>query len=161
MNRNINVVTDELNKIEERRKLALSATNTGIWDWDIIKDTLTWDEAMLDIYGLTAKQFGGRYEAWTSLLHPDDLKHTTGALHRCLSDPSKAYFYRFRINRLGETRVVSGFGNCIRDKDGKPIRMVGINILEPPHCVEHDERAKRNDPCDICPSRFMKMYETV
>lgn len=157
----LSAITKRLSEMEERRRLALQVSNTGIWDWNILNDTLVWDSGMLSIYDLTEQEFGGNYEAWSKRLHPEDLEQTEKALARCIANPAHPYFYRFRIMKNGVWRMVSGFGNCIRDESGAAMRMVGINILEPEHCAKHEERFKRHDPCDICPSRFMKMYETV
>ena len=154
-------LTAKLNKIEERRKLALLACNTGIWDWVIPTDTLIWDAGMLDIYGMTQEEFGGKYSSWESKLHPEDLELTNKAIQKCLEHPQRQYFYRFRIMRHGVQRIVSGFGNCIRDEFGKPVRMVGINILEPEVCDTHTINTVTGNLCEICPSRFAKIYESI
>jgi len=160
-NLSLKELTNKLSTIEERRKLALSASGVGIWDWDIINDTLFWDEGMCYIYGLTMEQFGGRYEAWASLLHQEDKQQTEKAIQRCLADSAQPYSFKFRIKRDNCWRIVSGFGNCIRDIDDRPIRMVGINVLEPDFCAEHCTRSKENNPCDICPTRFARLYQVI
>lgn len=151
-------LSSKLAEIEERRALALSASLVGIWDWDVKNKKLIFDAGMFDIYGIDPKKFKGTYEDWVEALHPDDRKYAEAAVQKCLNDPSARYFYRFRVKHQKKWRVVSGIGNCIRDNNGIPVRMVGINILEPEPCPEHNERFARNDPCETCPSRWATLY---
>lgn len=154
-------LTYRLTKIEERRDLALSSANVGIWDWYIKENKLTWDAGMLDIYNIGTDDFEVHYSSWANLVHPEDLVETEKSIRGCIEDANKEYFYRFRIKRENRWRVVSGFGNCIRNAHGEAIRMVGVNILEPDVCKEHHERLLKKDPCEICPSRFVHLYETI
>ena len=44
---------EELELMSERLLLATQSANLGVWDWDVERDALLWDEAMCTIYGLT------------------------------------------------------------------------------------------------------------
>ena len=37
---------EELRRVSERLQLATRAASIGIWDWDLLKDELVWDDAM-------------------------------------------------------------------------------------------------------------------
>lgn len=126
----LNKITDLLQEHEERRKLALSASFVGIWDWNILTDELYWDKGMHDIYESDQGSFQSNYEAWKKRLHPEDALFTEKEIEKCLNDESYRYFYRFRVMHKNEWRWVCGVGNCIRT-NSVPTRMVGINILEP------------------------------
>ena len=58
-------ITEKLQKIEERRRLALEASYVGIWDWDIKNDILHWDKGMFDIYQISQQEFNGDYKSWS------------------------------------------------------------------------------------------------
>lgn len=121
----------KLVEIEERRKLALSGSYVGIWDWLIVEDTLIWDDGMFRIYEVNPGEFENNYDAWKSRVHPEDFAKTEASLKHCLNDPRWRYFYRFRVKHRGQWRHVVGSGNVIRNEQGEATRMVGINILEP------------------------------
>ncbi|MGC1631888.1 MAG: PAS domain S-box protein, partial [Gelidibacter sp.] len=40
-----------INALTERMTLATKAAKLGIWDWDIVKNTMTWDDRMYELYG--------------------------------------------------------------------------------------------------------------
>jgi len=122
-------ITQKLQEVEERRKLALDVSYVGIWDWDIVNDNLNWDDNMFEIYDYFPGEFSNNYEAWKSRLHPEDIEKTAQEIKKCMKDEAYRYFYRFRVMHKGEWRWVVGVGNCIHE-NGKPIRMAGVNILE-------------------------------
>jgi len=62
------------NKITERLDLATRSAKMGIWDWDIQKNELVWDDQMYQLYGVDREDFDGAYETWLSGIHPDDME---------------------------------------------------------------------------------------
>jgi two-component system sensor histidine kinase/response regulator len=113
--------------VSERLHLAIRASNVGIWDWDITNDRLTWDEGMYNLYGVSANQFGGAYEAWEAGLHPDDLQEAQDAIQRALRG-EEDFNPEFRIVRPdGSVRHIKADARIQRDPEGKPLRMIGTN----------------------------------
>ncbi|HWQ57834.1 MAG TPA: PAS domain S-box protein [Clostridia bacterium] len=117
----------ELREINERYALAVHALQAGIWDWDVVSNKHVWDEQMYRLYCAERDGFTGSYEAWVARLHPDDLA-------RCVEETTQAlngdreYDTEFRICLPdGNTKYIKAFGSVIRDAQGNPIRMVGIN----------------------------------
>lgn len=157
----LKVITDKLSAIEERRRLALGAAGVGIWDWDIKTNTLTWDDTMFLIYNIPEESFTNSYSSWTTLVHPDDIGQTNDAIQRCLSHKGSPYSFKFRVRHGDFWRVVSAFGNCIRNESGEPIRMVGVNILEPDFCEECPSRASERNFCSVCPIRIAEMLTSL
>jgi diguanylate cyclase (GGDEF)-like protein/PAS domain S-box-containing protein len=113
---------------ERRLQLAAAAGGVGIWDWDIIKDELIWDESMYSLYGLSRTDFNGAYDAWIRTLHPDDRTFTEGEIQAALRG-EREYGPEFRIVRPdGMIRVMKATSQTIRDESGAPVRMIGTNI---------------------------------
>ena len=54
----------------ERLSLATRAAGIGIWDWDVLRNELKWDDSMYLLYGIEKDEFKGAYEAWIKCLHP-------------------------------------------------------------------------------------------
>lgn len=117
----------EINLLKERLLLANSAADLGVWDWDIKKNHLVWDDKMYNIYGVDPSNFSGAYDAWQSGLHPDDVAEGEQELQKALSG-EKPFETKFRvITDTGEIRHVSAKAKVIRDSNGEPVRMIGMN----------------------------------
>ncbi|MEI8234165.1 MAG: response regulator [Verrucomicrobiota bacterium] len=119
---------DAMRQSEERLHLATSAGKIGVWDWNVVKNELTWDESMYFLYGIRKEDFGGAYEAWNRTLHPEDrqvaVEDTKAALRG-----EREYAPEFRIVRPGgAVRFIQATARIIRDQSGKALRMVGTNI---------------------------------
>jgi len=113
---------------EKRLQLAATAGGVGIWDWDVVKDELIWDDSMYSLYGLDKKDFGNAYHAWSSTLHPDDREFTEGEIQAALRG-EREYAPEFRIVRPnGVVRMIKATSQTIYDQDGKVLRMIGTNI---------------------------------
>jgi PAS domain S-box-containing protein len=118
----------DLEKASERLDLATRAANVGIWDWDVVKNELVWDNAMYRLYGLRSGDFGGAYEAWAHTIHPDDKVRTEGEIQAALRGEHE-YAPEFRVVWPdGSIHHLKASSLTFRSPDGKPIRMVGINF---------------------------------
>ncbi len=60
-----------LSQTEERLALATQSAGIGIWDWDVVRDVMLWDDRTCELYGV-ASGFPASYSAWQACPHPDD-----------------------------------------------------------------------------------------
>jgi len=117
-----------LNIMNERYNLALNAGNFGVWDADVEKNILIWDDRMLELYGLTKTEFGGNYESWLQRVHPEDAGRCNLEILKLL-ESGKDYNTVFRIILPdGTVKFTKCFGYVARDSSGKPIRLTGVNF---------------------------------
>ncbi|MEO5863837.1 MAG: PAS domain S-box protein [Nitrospiraceae bacterium] len=118
---------EALARSSERLELAAGAAQIGVWDWDISKNELVWDDRMFILYGVGKEDFGGAYDAWLAGVHPDDRARCDGAIQQALCKETP-YNTEFRICRPnGTVRVIKADGQVIWDTDGTPLRMTGVN----------------------------------
>jgi PAS domain S-box-containing protein len=114
-------------QLAERLELATSAGQIGVWDWDILKNELVWDDRMFALYGVKKEDFVGAYNAWLSSVHPDDQARCDEAIQQALRN-EKPYDLEFRIQWPdGTVRVIQADGLLARDPKGSPVRMTGTN----------------------------------
>ncbi len=114
-------------KATERLSLATKSAKIGIWDWDIQKNELIWDNIMYKLYGVNKKDFSGAYEAWSQGLHPDDKERSEKELQMAMSG-EKEFNTEFRIiTPKGAEKTIKAYGDVFRDDQGKPIRVIGVN----------------------------------
>ena len=112
---------------EERLKLAIDAASLGIWDWDVERDRLVWDDSMYRLYGVRKEEFGGAFDAWSKCIVPEDVEQANADVEAALRG-DRDYLSDFKVQRAdGAIRIIRGVAQIIRDADGRPVRMVGIN----------------------------------
>lgn len=117
----------ELSSLAERLKLATRAARLGIWDWNIQKNALYWDDRMFELYGAARADFSGAFEAWIARVHPEDRARCDEAL-RCALQEGAAYDIDFRISLPGGgLRYIKADGSVFRDAQDRPVRMLGSN----------------------------------
>ncbi|MGO4831349.1 CHASE domain-containing protein, partial [Rhizobiaceae sp. 2RAB30] len=63
----------ELEGLSHRLGLALETSQVGVWDFDVTRDELIWDDRMNELYGLPIDGRPRTYADWRNALHPDDL----------------------------------------------------------------------------------------
>lgn len=118
---------EEVNKSKGRLDLATKSAKIGVWEWNIVKNIITWDDQMYSLYGIEKEAFGGAYEAWQAGLHPDDKKSGDDAIQSALKG-EKEFNPQFRVVwPNGEIRFLQAHAVVERDASGKPVKMVGVN----------------------------------
>lgn len=111
----------------QKLELALESSETGFWDYDLLTNELIWDDQMLVLYGVTKENFLGAYEAWSKGLHPDDRERSEHELNEAVAGYAP-FDTTFRVvHPDGEIRHIKATGKVLRDVDGKPYRMIGLN----------------------------------
>jgi PAS domain S-box-containing protein len=117
----------QLHTMIERLNLATRAAHMGIWDWDVRKNELAWDDQMYALYGANKEDFSGAYEAWLNGLHPDD-RAASDEMSREALQGTRDYDTEFRVVLPdGTIRTLKAIADITRGSDGKPLRMIGVN----------------------------------
>jgi PAS domain S-box-containing protein len=141
-------VEDNPTRIHERFNLAIDAANIGVWDWDIQKNELFWDDRMYRLYGIRKEDFSGAYEAWLKGVHPDD-RAASHEISRQALRGEKEYDTEFPILWPdGTVRILKAHGLVIRDSEGRPLRMTGINYDITERKWTEDKIRKLNEELD-------------
>ncbi len=111
----------------ERLNLATRAAGLGIWDWDVQRNELVWDDQMYELYGVRREDFPGAYESWLARVHPDDRAAGEEVSLQARRGETE-YDTEFRIIRPdGAVRVIKAYGKVTRGESGNPLRMTGVN----------------------------------
>lgn len=101
----------------------------GIWYWDLEKPENEWmSPTFWTTLGYDPKDKKHLCSEWQDLIHPGDLQLAISNFEKHCKDPSHPYdqVVRYR-HKNGTTVWVRCRGVAIRDKDGKPIRMLGAH----------------------------------
>ncbi|MCL1472215.1 PAS domain S-box protein [Argonema antarcticum] len=119
----------ELQKLSKRLALSLKSGEIGCWEWDIVKNTLLWDERMYELYGVTQSSESRLvYEIWANGIHPDDRISTETLLQQAVLAQAE-FDTEFRVlHPDGSIHFIKAYGVVARDAQGNPQSMIGINF---------------------------------
>jgi len=116
---------DSLRSSEERYLLALAGSTDGLWDWDILSDTVFYSDRFREILGYSPEDFPGTIDSFRSRLHPEDTEAIWAAIERHLQE-RVAYKVEYRLRtKSGDYLWFLARGQAIWNTTGKAIRMSG------------------------------------
>ena len=144
-----NIVITERKRAEEalsqsnlRLQLAVASGKLGIWERDIQSGALVWDDRMYEMYGVAKAGTPPSYDLWRAAVHPDDRDRLIGAIEAALRG-ERQYDEEYRvIHPDGTVRYIKSEGLVVRDAEGRPLRIIGLNrdVTEARHATEERER---------------------
>jgi len=121
-------VEEALRTSEERYSLALAGSYNGVWDIDFVARSVFFSARTRELCGLPPGPEVVPLDGWFEALplHPEDRPRRLAAVEAHLSGRAPAYEGEFRILQAdGIYRWRHVHGVCVRDADGKPLRMAG------------------------------------
>jgi PAS domain S-box-containing protein len=115
-----------LREAEARYRMAASATNDVIWDWDATRDVVSVADAARTPFGDAANVPGASAAWFVERLHPDDRARVIERLGRVAGSGDAAWVDEFRFRAASGTYVtVANRASIVRDAHGRVRRMVG------------------------------------
>lgn len=119
----------ELRQIKERFDIAIEGTEAGVWDWDMLEDTVVYSAQWKKMLGYEDAEIENSFNGWKKIWHPDDAASIEKAIADHLKGSSERYeiVYRCR-HKNGDWRWLVTRGKILRNEEGAPYRWVGTNI---------------------------------
>lgn len=115
------------NELDDKLRLILDSFNIGFWDWTIATDELRWNAPMFRLFGLEPATFTNDFNGWAHIVLPEDLERTSQELQVAIASGDRFNSsFRIKHSQLG-VRHIRGSAIIIRDAQGAPIRLWGIN----------------------------------
>ncbi len=115
-----------LAETEERFRLAVRATNDAIWDWDLRRDFVLWNDALQRSYGHAPDNVQPTGNWWLAQIHPEDRDRVEHSIHAVIDGTDTDWSDDYRFRRAdGSYADVRDRGYVIRDMEGQAIRMLG------------------------------------
>src|SRR5258708_3015945 len=112
---------------QERLALAEGGGRSASFDWDIQKNINRWSPGMEKLYGSGPDNLPGTYQAWESLVFPEDRPAFRNAIRK--SFETGEFSAEWRIGRPdNQTSWIGGRGKVFFDESGLPLHIVGINL---------------------------------
>jgi PAS domain S-box-containing protein len=109
---------------------ALWGTETGLWDWDVVNDRLTWINDWCAGVDLDTCDGPSHSARWYVNVHPEDLLDFNRRFQALLEGRSESYESEYRMRtRSGNWRWIMSRGRATaRDAAGRPLRLGGVTI---------------------------------
>ncbi|MFM9912913.1 MAG: diguanylate cyclase domain-containing protein [Methylophilaceae bacterium] len=122
-------LTKTLRASEERWKFALEGAGDGVWDWDIANDKVELSPRYIEMYGFTNEDVKRGMVAWVERIQHDDRERVKADVDAYLAGKATQYINEHRVLcKDGEVKWALSRGMVVsRDKDGKPLRMIGTH----------------------------------
>lgn len=110
----------------ERFELIAKTTNDAVWETDL-ETGVSWGNEMHQMmYGLTLENEIPNFEDWEMHLHPDDRDWVVKSLHEALASTDNTWITEYRfLKSSGEIVTIYDRTYIVRNKEGKPVRMMG------------------------------------
>ena len=112
---------------EDHLAMAMNAAQMGTWEWNIGDNIAKWSDETKRIFGRAPSEPEVSNDEFYSWIHPDDRQFVERAIEKAVNEGSP-YEAEFRMPQPdGSIRWVRGKGRVLRDENGNPQRMVGLN----------------------------------
>jgi len=114
---------------EQRLRVALQATNQGLYDLDLRTGVSTTTPEYATMLGYDPSGFCETHETWINRLHPEDRERVAKTFADYVAGRIPEYQVESRQRTAaGEWRWILSLGKIVqRDKANRPIRMLGTN----------------------------------
>ena len=114
---------------EERYHLAVRATNDAVWDWDLRRDRIEWNEALCDAYGHRLNGLTSPGGWWFEHIHPEDRERVFRSIHAVIDGGGDRWADEYRFRRAdGGYADVLDRGYMVRGPNSEPVRMIGAML---------------------------------
>lgn len=119
-------ITESLQKREAQLTASQSVAKLGNWDLNLITQKLEWSDETYKLFDKNQEEFIPSFEAFSRLVHPDDLEIMQTEFQAALHSDTHPYHIEVRIiNDTGRTWVMEAFGKVCREQDGNATRIFG------------------------------------
>lgn len=116
-----------MEQLSTRLSLATRAGGVGVWDYDHINKIFLWDDQMFSLNGIQKETFDVTYEAWKSILHPDDVKRVDAEIQMAIHS-KKEFDTEYRVIWPDSSiHTIKALALVERDEASQPLRMIGTN----------------------------------
>jgi diguanylate cyclase (GGDEF)-like protein/PAS domain S-box-containing protein len=121
------VVQVELQRSDERMRMAVEAARIGFWDWDVIRSEQIWSDICKELLGLRPESTAN-FQVFMNSVHPDDRKMVGDAINAAIEE-KREYGLEFRVVWPdGSVHWQAAKGRAFYDQTGHTTRMAGISM---------------------------------
>jgi len=122
-------IEQKFNTAQERFNLTVSASQQGIWEWDIIKGKINYSKKFMELLVYQHYEFEHTFENWSSRVHRDDIDGVLQSLQDYLNKKRADHSIEFRMmHKKGHYVWLRGSGTALWDENGKAVFIAGSHL---------------------------------
>ena len=111
---------------EERLSLVLEASNTGIWDFDVLNKIAYFSPRWKTILGYRDDEIKNSSEEWEKRLHPNEKQQVMQKFDDYMAHPEGQFTLEYRLKHKNGSYIwVSDRSAALVDEQGRTYRMLG------------------------------------
>jgi diguanylate cyclase (GGDEF)-like protein/PAS domain S-box-containing protein len=120
---------EKLRTSEERYVLAMNGTQDGLWDWNVLTNTILFSARWKSMLGYTENEIKDDFSEWQRLLHPDDKDIALSIAEGFLNNDTREHSSEFRMqHKNGHHINILARAFAVEDRAGNITRLVGTNV---------------------------------
>lgn len=121
----------ELESNQKQLQMALDASNSGIWDWDMKNNSIYYSPRWLEMFGYDQDDETSDLFFWQSSMHKEDFQQANKKLQDHLDGVTDTCTAEYRLcNKDGGWLWVMGTAKVTEyDDQGNPVRVVGTHTV--------------------------------
>ncbi len=117
---------EKLRQSEERFQFLARATTDVVWDWDLLKNNVWWNNNVQTLFGYLPGEIGNSANGWYEKIHPNDRQRIFDNVHAAVERKQQAWSDEYRFCRSdGSYAYIFDRGYIVHDRTGNPVRMIG------------------------------------
>ncbi|HKQ98970.1 MAG TPA: EAL domain-containing protein [Candidatus Polarisedimenticolia bacterium] len=150
--------TMALRRSQERYELAARGANDGLWDWDLLTDSIYYSPRWKEALGDDGASTGDVPEVWFDRVHGEDHPALRARIETHLAGATDHLVAEYRMRHAdGSFRWMLTRGLAVRDAGGKPYRMAGsqTDIDDRKRMEEQLMHLALHDPLTGLPNRSL------
>ena len=120
-----NNVLHALIRSESRLELAQRIARIGNWDWNPKTNRLSMSNELCRLLGVRPQDFGGTFEAFLNLIHPDDRPVVTGAQERLVSQHTPCDIDHRVVLPNGTDFIIHLQAEGVREEETDELTVIG------------------------------------
>lgn len=133
------------NRYLEMLRIAVETGGLGIWELKLDDNQLIWNDAQLNIYGISRERFNQDYNYWKSLVHPEDAEYAENEINKVLQG-EEVFNVSYRIIRPDNNlRFIHASSRPVYDSEGNMVKLIGVNIDVTEFRIQEQRLLERNN----------------
>ena len=137
---------------EERFELAMTATQDGLYDWNLITKEIYYSQGWKRMLGYKNEELPNDFSVWENLVEPKDLKRSREMQEELVNKQRDRFELEIKMkHKDGHLIDILSRSEAIFDQNGKAIRIVGTHVdiserkLMENELINSKEKAEESD----------------
>ncbi len=134
----------ETQELNDKIELALEASRSGIWEWNVITNEVFFSKGWKKIIGYEDYEISNRFEEWEKRVHPEDLPKVMQNVQKALDGEIDSFEVVHRMkHKDGHWVWINDKAKAYRDEKGNVIKFSGVHTDITAQKIAQDELLKK------------------